>query len=82
MSDQVTIQINGRPRQVARGTLLAVALAVAGHARFRRSATGEPRAPFCGMGVCFECGVTVNGRAHERSCQLACEAGMEVRLEE
>jgi 2Fe-2S iron-sulfur cluster binding domain len=43
MSDEVTIRINNCPRQVARGTLLAVALAAAGETRFRRSITGQPR---------------------------------------
>ncbi len=34
----------------------------------RRSATGEPRGPLCGMGTCFECRVTIDGVPHRRSC--------------
>jgi sarcosine oxidase subunit alpha len=34
------------------------------------------------MGICFECRVTVNGRAHVRSCQVLCEAGMEVQTDD
>jgi sarcosine oxidase subunit alpha len=30
------------------------------------------------MGICFECRVTIDGRAHCRSCQVICQAGMEV----
>ncbi len=37
---------------------------------FRLSVTGEARAPLCGMGICFECRVTINGQAHSRSCQI------------
>jgi sarcosine oxidase subunit alpha len=43
------------------------------------SVTGEPRAPLCGMGICFECRATINGFAHRRSCQVLCEPGMDVR---
>jgi sarcosine oxidase subunit alpha len=44
----------------------------------RFSVRGEARAPFCGMGICMECRATVNGRQHQRTCQLACAPGMEV----
>mgnify|MGYP006270247219 CR=1 FL=1 len=44
----------------------------------RRSATGMPRGPICGMGICFECRATVDGRPHERTCQLRVREGMEV----
>jgi D-hydroxyproline dehydrogenase subunit gamma len=82
MAETVTVQINGRPVTVAAGTVVAVALARAGQWRFRRSTGGQGRGPLCGMGVCFECRVTVNGRPHVRSCQTLCEEGMEVRTDE
>ncbi|MBP8303465.1 MAG: (2Fe-2S)-binding protein [Phycisphaerae bacterium] len=81
MGDQVTIHVNGRPVQVPGGTVVAAALALAGEPRFRRSVRGEARTPLCGMGVCFECRVTINGRPHCRSCQTLCEEGMEVRTD-
>jgi predicted molibdopterin-dependent oxidoreductase YjgC len=81
MADQVTLQINGKSVSVARGTVVAAALAEAGVPRFRRSIKGEARTPLCGMGVCFECRVTINGQPHRRSCQTACEEGMEVRTD-
>jgi D-hydroxyproline dehydrogenase subunit gamma len=48
---------------------------------FRTSVQGEPRGPLCGMGVCFECCVTINGIARCRSCLTLCEDGMEVRTD-
>jgi hypothetical protein len=45
---------------------------------FRRSVTGEARAPLCGMGICFECRVTINGQAHSRSCQIPVADGQNV----
>ena len=49
---------------------------------FRRSVTGELRGPLCGMGICFECRVTIDGEQHCRSCQTVCENGMDVRTDE
>jgi D-hydroxyproline dehydrogenase subunit gamma len=61
--------------------MVSAAVAIAGVSAYRRSPTGEPRAPLCGMGICFECRVTVDGRPHVRSCQTPCREGMEVRTD-
>ena len=66
----MTIAVNGSPVDVPAGTTVAAAVMRAGAVAFR---------PLCGMGICFECRVTLNGRPHERSCQILCEPGMEVR---
>jgi sarcosine oxidase subunit alpha len=81
MRDRVTISVNSKPVSVPRGTLVAGALAHAGVSSFHTSVHGEPRGPLCGMGVCFECCVTINGKAHLRSCLTLCEEGMEVRTD-
>lgn len=73
------ISINGHQVSVPPGTMLASALLGSGAFRFRDSVSGEPRAPLCGMGVCFECRVTVDGHPHARSCQLPVKEGMEVK---
>lgn len=64
------------------GAVVAAALAQAGQTRFRLSVRGEPRGPLCGMGICMECRVTINGQPHVRSCQILCEAAMEVQTDE
>ncbi len=81
MADPITLSINGAPVTVPAGTMVSAAVAIAGITTFRRSVTGEPRGPLCGMGICFECRVTVNGRSHVRSCQLPCAHGMEVETD-
>jgi aerobic-type carbon monoxide dehydrogenase small subunit (CoxS/CutS family) len=78
MSGPVTLRVNGSPVTVVAGATVAVAMAIAGQA-CRTSVTGEPRGPLCGMGICFECRVSINGRTHCRSCQILCEPGMEVK---
>lgn len=76
-SQGVTVQINGKTFEVARGTSVAAALLLAGQPS-RISVTGEPRTALCGMGICFECRAVVNGVQHQRTCQLVCEDGITV----
>ena len=72
------ITVNDRPVDVHRGTTVAIAVYLAGETAFRRSVTGEPRAPLCGMGICQECRVTVDGVPHVKSCQTLCDDGMRI----
>lgn len=73
----LTLTINGRVLQVPAGISVAAAIARAG-APFRQTLAGPRRAPFCGMGVCFECRVRIDGRAQQRSCMLPVREGMRV----
>ena len=82
MPDPVTLSVNGRSVTVPAGAMVSAAVALAGVEMFRRSVAGEPRAPLCGMGICFECRVTIDGRPHQRSCQTLCAPGMEVLTDE
>ena len=77
----VTIRVNGDSIQAFAGETLLAALIAAGIRVLRRSPVrGEPRGGFCGMGVCRECLVTVNGKPNVRACMVKVEAGMEVEL--
>ena len=78
MSRQVTIRVNGTPTTVAAGTSVAVAVFVAGQTSCRESVSHTPRGPVCGMGICAECRVTIDGEPHRRSCLICCVDGMEV----
>jgi sarcosine oxidase subunit alpha len=76
MLHRVEIMVDGQRMFVPEGTPLAVALFDAGINAFRTSVLGEPRTPICGMGICFECRVAVNGQPHQRSCLVPCTPGM------
>ena len=82
MPEPIALKINDVAVSVPPGSMVAAAVLQAGVVSFRRSVTGEARGPLCGMGICFECRVTVNGVAHVRSCQTLCENGMDVRTDE
>jgi D-hydroxyproline dehydrogenase subunit gamma len=76
--DVVELSVNGRAIRAARGTTVASAILNAGITTFRTSVGGDARAAVCGMGVCFECRVTIDGVAHQRSCLIPVRAGMVV----
>lgn len=77
---QILIVLNGREVTVPEGASVAAALLAHG-ACSRISVKGEKRQPLCGMGICFECRASVDGRAHQLTCQLVCEPGMVVVTE-
>lgn len=74
----VRISVDGEDRTVCENT--SVAAAVLAHGGGRRSVSGELRQPLCGMGVCHECRVVIDGRIC-RGCMVLCRAGMEVRTD-
>lgn len=76
MDDRVEVTVNSRVLRVAPGTTAAAAVFLAGFQALRKSVTGEPRGPVCGMGICFECRATVDAVAHVRTCQVLCHPGM------
>jgi predicted molibdopterin-dependent oxidoreductase YjgC len=71
------LHVQGQSVQVAPGTTVAAALALAGMPVTRLSVIGESRAPVCGMGICQECRVRIDGRVR-LACQTLCAPGMQV----
>jgi sarcosine oxidase subunit alpha len=74
-ADLFQVTIDGMPVVVPRGITVAAALMNA-ELPIRTSVTGEPRAALCGMGICHECRVTIDGREHQRSCLVPVAPGM------
>ena len=81
-NENVSLVVNGVAVTMPGGSTVAAAILKHGTPAFRTSVTGEPRGPLCGMGICFECRVTIDGEAHCRSCQTICQNGMDVRTDE
>lgn len=53
------------------GQSVAAALIASGRRSWRRTrATGAARGVFCGIGICFDCLVTVNGKPNQRACLI------------
>ena len=79
----VAVTLNGRPLQVPMGSSVAAALLAAGVKRFRNSpVSGEARAPYCMMGVCFECLLEIDGVPNRQGCLVPLQAGMAIRTQD
>ena len=77
--NRVGIYINGEAFTAYEGDTVLAALVASGHKSLRHSRKiGEPRGPLCGMGVCYECLVTINQRPNQRACMTEVEDGMEI----
>lgn len=73
------IQVNGQMVTAYPGETIASVLLAAGWHKFRHTAlSGEPRGLFCGMGLCFDCLVTVNGKPNIRACITYAQPGDQV----
>jgi len=73
----VTIMVDGAAVDCFAGETVAAALLAAGVPAFSYRHE-QPRVPFCGMGTCFECGVTVDGVQLVRACLTPVVEGMVV----
>lgn len=79
---RISITVDGRPIQVEPGITVAAALLGAGLWRSRTSVEGEARGPLCGMGICFECRVTIDDHPQRRACMELCRDGMSITTHE
>ncbi|HEY5302070.1 MAG TPA: (2Fe-2S)-binding protein [Acetobacteraceae bacterium] len=76
---KVEIELDGATVAVPAPGTIASALLALGHDEFRRTPTrGLGRGPFCMMGVCFDCLVTIDGVANRQACLVPVRAGMRV----
>ena len=76
---EVEILVDGHPVRAFEGESVAAALLAAGRRALRTTARrGEPRGLYCGIGVCFDCVMTIDGQPNVRTCQTPVRAGMRV----
>jgi glycine/D-amino acid oxidase-like deaminating enzyme len=74
----ISFQFDDQRIEALQGETIAAALSAAGITTLRHTASGAPRGVFCGMGACFDCVVTVNGRIGQRACLTPAEDGVHV----
>ena len=80
MTDKVKLTFDGAAITAAAGQSVGAALTDAGIRSWRSTRRGDrPRGLFCGIGVCFDCLLTVDGRPNQRACLVPVRDGM--RLE-
>ena len=77
MTHTITFTFNGNAIQCEEGQSIAAALINSNQRELRRTRFGdESRSIFCGIGICFDCVVVVNGVANQRSCLIEAHDGM------
>ena len=79
-ASMVTIRVNGKTVAAREGESVFAALTAAGIRSLSLSKTGEPRGGLCGMGVCYECRVTIDGVPDQQACMTLVKAGMTITL--
>lgn len=80
---EVRIFVNGKSHKAFEGESVHAALLAAGYRTLRKTAKLQrPRGFFCGMGVCYDCIVTINGIPNQRACMTLVENRMEIKLDE
>jgi predicted molibdopterin-dependent oxidoreductase YjgC len=78
----VTFTFDGRTLSAPQGASIAAALLAGGIETCRRTpVSGSPRAPYCMMGVCFECLVVVDGIGNRQGCMIPVADGMVVETQ-
>ncbi|CAB4668873.1 MAG: (2Fe-2S)-binding protein [Actinobacteria bacterium] len=77
----VSMKVNGVAITAYEGESVASALMCEGISTMRTTVAGDPRGVFCGMGVCFECLVNVDGVASTRACMTWVKEGMDVKTQ-
>jgi len=77
------IEVDGKKIIAYKGETIATALIAAGLRTFRRTVDkNEPRGVFCGIGLCFECRMVINGVPNTRVCQTLATPGGRVETQE
>jgi D-hydroxyproline dehydrogenase subunit gamma len=78
----LTIFIDGTATLARHGDTVAAAMLASGHVACRTTAiSGAPRGPYCLMGVCFDCLVTVDGSANRQGCMTPVRDGMRIETQ-
>ena len=75
---QIQFMCDGEPILAYSGESIAAALIAAGRRTLRLTNQGQPRGLYCGMGVCWECTVLIDGSVSARACMTPVEAGLKV----
>ena len=81
--ETVSIIFEGKNLEVEIGQTVASALLVVGNMVFRSSVvSGQPRGPYCMMGVCFECLLEIDGIPNQRACMIPVREAMEIKRQQ
>jgi D-hydroxyproline dehydrogenase subunit gamma len=75
----LNVIVDGKTISARTGDTVAAALLAGGITACRTTAVSDtPRAPYCMMGVCFDCLVTIDGVGNRQGCLVQVRDGMRI----
>jgi len=75
----IEVLVDGVATPARAGQSVAATLLAAGHPACRTTpVSGAPRGPYCMMGVCFDCLVTIDGTPNRQGCLVTVQSGMRI----
>jgi hypothetical protein len=79
---RVRVTIDGKPVMAQAGDSVAAAMLACGPSPYRTApVSGQKRAPYCMMGACFDCLVTIDGIANRQGCLIEVSEGMRIEAQ-
>lgn len=78
---KISLFLDGECVSAYEGESVAAVMMVSGHVAMRTTTEGQPRGVFCGMGVCFDCLVVVDGIPNTRACMTWVKEGMQIKTQ-
>lgn len=82
-TEMVTVTFEGERVMVPAGISVAAAVLSIGVGHTRTSAvSGAARAPYCQMGVCFECLMEIDGIPNRQACMITVQEGMSIKRQQ
>jgi aerobic-type carbon monoxide dehydrogenase small subunit (CoxS/CutS family) len=79
---QFDIYVNGQPVPVIHGQTIAEAMLAKGLRTCRNTRSQSPRGVFCGMGICYECRMVVDGIPNVRTCMTPALPGSQIKVQD
>ena len=79
---RLNVIVDGEPVEAYAGETVAAVLMAAGHIMYQHATPEHPhKSLFCGMGICFNCAVTINGVPNTRACVTPVSEGMVIETD-
>jgi glycine/D-amino acid oxidase-like deaminating enzyme len=73
------IVYDGQTLVAVSGESVAAALSAHDIVHYRHTRRGERRGLYCSTGTCYDCLVTIDGKANQRACRVPVAAGQQIR---
>ena len=82
IADTFEIEVDGRTLLARKGQTIAEALLANGLRGLRMTRKQSPRGVYCGMGICYECRMIVNGIPNVRTCMTPATPGCRIATQD